>query len=94
MPFDKTCHNCGSYDNYRTEMKNNQKTAWCNDCDSFIGNEPYQKPMFYFGKYKEKPIEDFETPDEINYLLWIKNKTDIWDKLRPAVQEAIERKID
>lgn len=94
MSFNKICKYCGSVENYRTEMKNNQNTAWCLDCGKYMGNEPYsnKKPMLYFGKYKEKPIEDFETPDEINYLKWIKNVSGI--ELKPDVISAIERKID
>jgi len=94
MPFDKTCHKCGNYNDYKTIMKNNQNTAWCNGRNSYMGNEPYstKKPMLYFGKYKEKPIEDFETPDEINYLKWVKNVSGI--ELKPDVISAIERKID
>ena len=93
--FDKTCHKCGSFNNYKTIMKNNQNTAWCNDCNSFMGNEPYsnQKPVLYFGKYKGKLIEDFESPEEIKYLQWVKNTPDLWDNLKSNVQAAIERKV-
>ncbi len=95
MSFSKTCNKCGSVNNYKTVMKNNQNTAWCNECNFYMGNEPYtgKKPCLYFGKYKGMPIENFENPDEIKYLQWVKNTPDLWDNLKPDIQKAIERKV-
>ena len=57
-------------------------------------NKPYAKPALYFGKYKEKPIEEFSTRDEMNYLYWIRNNPDIWKKLNQRTKDAINLKLD
>jgi hypothetical protein len=81
------CTKCGSVDDYRTELKANNLTAYCNGCDSFITNIPYQPATFYFGKYKGVPIDTIE---DLSYLQWaIKNI----QKLSAHLREAIERRI-
>lgn len=71
MP-DIICQHCGSINNYRTIMKSNQNTAWCNDCDGFIKNISQGKPpSLYFGKYIGREISSMITEDEVKYLQWI-----------------------
>lgn len=41
MAFKGVCKNCGSENDYRTEKKGHNETAYCNQCNTFIGNVPY-----------------------------------------------------
>ena len=92
---DIICRQCGSVNDYKTEMKSNQNVATCNGCGSFIKNIPYQLPSLYFGKYKGKSIKDYETPDEVNYLHWIRNNPEIWNvKLNQRTRDAINLRLD
>jgi hypothetical protein len=71
MP-DIICQHCGSINDYRTIMKSNQDTAWCNGCDKFIKNISQGKPpTIYFGKYNGREISSMVTTDEVNYLRWV-----------------------
>ena len=71
MP-DITCQHCGNMNDYRTIMKSNQLTAWCNGCDSFIKNIPQGKPpQIFFGKYKDRLISSLTSKEEIEYLQWL-----------------------
>jgi hypothetical protein len=71
MP-DIICQNCGSINDYRTVMKSNQNTAWCNGCDKFIKNIPQGKPAtLYFGKYKGRELSSMVSDDELKYLEWV-----------------------
>jgi len=56
--MDVICKNCGSINDYRTEMKSNQQVAYCNGCDKFIKNIPYQEQRFYVGKYFKKLVSE------------------------------------
>lgn len=78
---------------YRTEMKNSQNVATCNSCGDYIKNIPYAEPALYFGKYKNKPIKDYYTRDEMNYLYWVKNNLDVWRKLNERTREAIDLRL-
>jgi uncharacterized protein (DUF3820 family) len=89
------CKNCGSINDYDFELRNGQKVAWCKSCKTFIKNIPYNDPALYFGKYKGKAIKDYFTPDEVNYLHWIRNNPDIWDrKLNQRTRDAINLRLD
>lgn len=69
---DVVCHHCGNVNDFRTELKSNQLTAWCNCCDAFIKNISQGKPpQLYFGKYKDRLISSMATQDELNYLEWL-----------------------
>ena len=71
MP-DIVCQKCGSINDFRTVMKSNQNTCWCNGCDSFIKNMPQGKsPKLHFGKYKDREISTMTDAVEINYLQWV-----------------------
>ena len=84
------CKKCGLVNDYRTELRQNQKTAWCNGCDSYIKNIPYQKPKMYFGKYKGLVIEQMTLPEHRNYFNWLL-QTDI--KLNERTKEAINKQL-
>ena len=71
--MDIICKKCGSINNFRTEKKSNNLVAYCLDCGAYIKNIPYAPPRMYFGKYKGVLISDFNTPQMINYLHWLKN---------------------
>ena len=80
------CKSCGTINDYRTELKNNQNTAFCNSCGTFIKNIPYSKPKFYFGKYSGTLISDC---DDLNYLDWFLNNT----KPKANIKQAVETQI-
>lgn len=66
------CKKCGLVNDYRTEQKAHNKTAWCNGCDSFIKNIQYSdKQIMYFGKYKGLEISSI---NEVSYLEWMVTK--------------------
>ena len=67
------CNKCGLINDYKTQLKNNQNTAWCNGCGSFIKNIPYSEPALYFGKFKGRKIKSLTTPEETQYLHWLLN---------------------
>ncbi len=90
--FKGICTACGTQEEYRIIKKANNQCCYCHHCNKFIGNKPYDDPKLYFGKYKGKPLKDFETPEEISYLNWI-YKTEIFDKLSTAARDIIEEKI-
>lgn len=90
---DIICKNCGGVNDYTTEMKSGQNVATCKACGSFIKNIPYAKPTLWFGKFKGKPIEDFDGK-EIEYLYWVRNNPDIWQKLNRRTAEAILMRLD
>lgn len=85
---DIVCKSCGTINEYTVERKANNDVATCKACGHFIKNIPYQKPMFYFGKYAGKPIEEF-SGKEIEYLYWVRNNPDLWPKLPKRLQDAI-----
>ena len=75
MP-DIICQNCGSINDYRTVMKSNQQTAWCNGCDCFIKNLPQGKPVkLYFGKYKDRLLSSMDGVEEVQYLKWLQKQS-------------------
>lgn len=80
------CGHCNKDVGFYTELKSNQNVARCNECDGFIKNIPYEKPQFYVGKHKGKPIEELT---DLNYLQWaIKNI-----KLNTRTKDAINARI-
>jgi hypothetical protein len=81
------CINCGSIDDYRTEMKANNLTAYCNGCDRFITNIPYKDAQFYFGKYKGIPVANIT---DLSYLQWAINNI---PKLSAHMRAAIHQRI-
>lgn len=90
---DIICKQCGSIDDYSVERKANNNVATCNGCGRFIKNIPYSEPALYFGKFKGKPIKDFEGK-EIEYLYWVRNNPDIWCKLNARTADAILMRLD
>jgi hypothetical protein len=81
------CINCGSIDDYRTDMKANNLTAYCNGCDRFITNIPYKDAQFYFGKYKGIPVANIT---DLSYLQWAVNNI---PKLSAHMRAAICQRI-
>lgn len=70
-----------------TELKSNQNTARCPNCDTFIKNIPYEKPKFYVGKYKDKAIEEI---DDLSYLQWaVKNMSRLNTRTKDAINSRI-----
>lgn len=85
------CKKCGSINDYKTQLKNNQNTAWCNVCGSFIKNIPYAEPALYFGKYKGRKIKSLTTPEETQYLHWLINS---YFRLSPHIEKAIKKHLN
>lgn len=86
-----TCPKCGSSD-YRIEPRGIHKTAFCNDCDSYIKNLPQGVPTtLFFGKYNGRTIESMVHPEEVRYLQWLVAKPD----LKPnSLKLAIEKHLN
>lgn len=85
---DIVCLNCGGVNDYRTEMKSGQLTAWCNGCDKYIKNISYQVQKFYFGKHKGKAVKEVE---DKNYLQWFLDNAGI--KKSEAMLSALKDRI-
>jgi hypothetical protein len=88
------CNHCGTEEKYRTEKKANNLVAYCLECGRFIKNIPYSEPGLYFGKYSGTKIKDFNTPEHINYLHWLRNTPELWAKQNERVQQAINIQLD
>lgn len=84
------CKNCGSINDFRTTLKSNQLTAWCNCCNAFIKNIPYdQSPKLYFGKYKGREISSMKDTEEIRYLQWLKEQTFCKNNLKQQINSHL-----
>lgn len=81
------CQQCGSVGDYRTELKANQLTAWCNSCGGFLKNIAQNKPKFYIGKYKGEFIHDVT---DLQYLRWFKENI---KKQPAAMRKALTDRI-
>ena len=88
------CNHCGTEEKYRTEKKANNLVAYCLECGRYIKNIPYSEPGLYFGKYSGTNIKDFNTPEHINYLHWLRNTPELWAKQNERVQHAINIQLD
>lgn len=73
-------------DDFSTQLKNNQKCAYCNGCGAYIKNIPYSEPKFFFGKYKGELISSIT---DLGYLEWFLANV----KLNPYTREAIQNQI-
>ena len=82
------CSKCNDQKEYYAELKSNQNTARCSTCDSFIKNIPYQKPMLYVGKYKNKPIEEL---DDLSYLQWAEKTLKVNARTMTAIKSRISQ---
>lgn len=82
-----TCNKCGAADQYYTEVKANNNVARCSVCNAFIKNIPYEKPTFYFGKFKNTSVAEVE---DVQYLKWVLANT----KQAAAMRDAIQKQID
>jgi len=82
------CRACGVVDDYRIIEKSNQKTCWCNSCDSWIKNIPYTEPSLWFGKFSGTPIKDII---DLSYLEWLINDAVVKSgRIRRSITERIE----
>lgn len=80
------CNKCGIINDYRTVEKSNNRVAYCNGCDSYIKNIPYDSPKLYVGKYKGIPIKEI---DDLNYLKWAIKTLTISESVRSAITSQI-----
>lgn len=81
------CPKCQEQKGFYTELKSNQNTARCNDCNTFIKNIPYDKPKFYVGKYSGKEIESIE---DLDYLKWaVANMRNLKGRVKEAIAQRI-----
>lgn len=86
------CKSCGTVNDYRTEKKSNNLVAYCKSCGAYIKNIPYAEPALYFGKYKNTKIKDMTTPQQVNYLHWLK-QSEVWFKLSNNIRQAIDKHL-
>lgn len=83
------CPNCRAEKEYVTEVKSNQNTARCFDCNTFIKNIPYNKPKMYVGKYKDKNIDEI---DDLKYLDWAhRDMTSLNKRTKDAIAAQISK---
>lgn len=82
------CPNCGPTEDYRTEKKSGQNTAWCNKCSAYIKNIPQGEPAFYVGKYKGKLVSEIE---DMPYLKWALKEMRLSKNIRTAIEQQISR---
>lgn len=80
------CNNCGTENDYRTELKSNQLTAFCNKCGIYIKNIPQGEPTFYVGKYKGKKVSEIE---DVGYLKWALKEMKLSSNMRNAIEKQI-----
>jgi hypothetical protein len=93
---DIVCQKCGVINDVTVTPKSNQWVATCNACGSFIKNVPHpdSEIAIWFGKYRGKLIKDYNIPEEIDYLKWVRNTPDIWNqKLNQRTRDAITLKL-
>jgi len=84
---DITCRKCGLVNDYKTEMKSGQQTAYCNGCGKYIKNIPYAEPKMYVGKYSQTKISEIT---DLPYLEWALEKM---DSLSVSQDKAVEEQI-
>ena len=73
---------------FRIEEKSNNLCAYCRNCGRFIKNMPLVPNdkkddfTFYFGKYRDTKLSDFNTPQMIDWLRWVikTNAVKDWQK--------------
>jgi hypothetical protein len=82
------CKNCGTVDDYRTEVKANNHCAFCNSCGAFIKNIPVSKPKMHFGKYAGEYIENIT---DRQYLQWAFNNL---ERLNVRTRDAIQKQLN
>jgi len=88
---DVVCQNCGNVNDFRTVMKSNQNTAWCNSCDKFIKNIPQGKPpQLYFGKYKGTLISDMRSDEQVKYLQWLIQQPFCKENLTTSIKNHLQ----
>lgn len=81
------CPKCREQKGFYTELKSNQNTARCNDCDTFIKNIPYEQPKLYVGKYKGQEIGNIE---DLAYLQWaLNNMSNLNGRTKDAMKQRI-----
>ncbi len=99
---DVVCKKCGLVNDYRIiekpffskpviegEQAKFHKTAYCNGCDSYITHLSQNKPqMFYFGKYRNVPVDEVT---DVNYLNWALGNI---PKLSQKMKDAIGNRIN
>ncbi len=62
--------------------------AYCNGCNSFIKNIPYDQPKLYVGKYKGIPIDAIE---DLDYLKWANENLRLSSYVGTAVKSRISQ---
>ena len=92
--MDIICVKCGVINDYKTIIKSNQKTAWCNSCGSYIKNIPHNSTIkLYFGKYKNREIRQMTSEEEVNYLNWLLQSTvNISARLKNEIKDHLNIK--
>jgi len=83
---DVKCNKCGLINDYRVEEKANNKVAYCNGCDAYIKNLPYDVPKLYVGRYKGIPIDTIE---DLDYLKWAVGTLRLTSSVKMAVMSRI-----
>ena len=87
------CTSCGSINDYKIELKSNQRVCTCNGCGKFLGNRPkdnneydVKQQRMPFGKYQGEVIYQMT---DLNYLRWVKANC----KISGGVMAAINFKL-
>lgn len=85
------CPKCSSI-SYKIEDRGVHKTAFCDKCGAYIKNIPQGLPQkLYFGKYKDREVSSMTSIDEVKYLKWLIQNTEIKsNSLREAILKQIK----
>lgn len=87
-----TCKNCGSVNDYRTELSGQHLKAICNVCDRYIKFLPQNNPVLVmpFGKFKDREISSLTSKEEVEYLTWGVSNL----KLSTSIKLSIKAHLD
>lgn len=70
---DLKCKHCGSVNKFNVVVSGNHLKAVCSVCDSYIKflPQPTEDFIIPFGKYKDMPLKDMRSKEQISYLRWM-----------------------
>lgn len=86
--MDVICKNCGSINDYHTEISGPHLKAVCNGCDKYIqflaqGFTP--ETIMFYGKYKGRALKNI--PHQ--YFVWLYENTKVAGSLRIYIESNL-----
>lgn len=80
------CNKCKSEQTFKTDLRNNQLLAFCNNCESYIKNIPQGPAKLYIGKYKGIEINSIQ---DLDYLQWFLSNCTPKGNVKQAIIDQI-----